>query len=169
VTVREARRLVEFRIGPARAALSLPIVREVIARPVIVPVPGSHPHVAGVVMSRGVAVPVYDLRRHSPLWDAGEPRPVTGEGAAAEEPTNLIVCVWSELLLGLLAGPVDLLDEAETAPEAAPGSAAVGGDCVRELLRGGDGVVALLDPSRLFPSLGVPQEGEGSGRQGGGR
>jgi chemotaxis signal transduction protein len=167
--VREAQRLIEFRVGPARAALSLPLVREVIARPAIVPVPGTHPHVAGVALSRGIAIPVYDLRRFSPLWEATGPRSGAEDGnAAAEEPTNLIVCAWGETLLGLLAGSVDLLDDAAE-HAAAPGAAAMKGECVGQLLRGGGGVVTLLDPARLFPLLGVPEAGVVAGPQGGSR
>lgn len=167
--VGEGRRLIEFGVGPARAALSLPLVREVIARPAIVPVPGTHAHVAGVALSRGVAIPVYDLRRFSPLWDATGLRSAAQDGSeAAEEPTNLIVCVWGEMLLGLLAGSVDLLEDAAE-HGAAPGAAVMMGECVDRLLRGGGGVVALLDPARLFPSLGVPEAGVAAGPQGGGR
>ena len=57
-----------FRVGAARAALPLAVVREVVQEPSVVAVPGSHPHVAGVALHRGLALPVYDLARFPPLW-----------------------------------------------------------------------------------------------------
>jgi chemotaxis signal transduction protein len=153
-------RLVAFRIGDHRAALPLASVREVIAAPSVVPVPGALRHVAGVALSRGVAIPVYDLRRFEPLWSAG----AAGRPAEATEGASLIVCGWGETLLGLLGEAVDLL---ETAGRAGEGETVLSADYVSGLLQGGDGIVALLDPSRLFASLGVPEDGAGGGHQGG--
>jgi chemotaxis signal transduction protein len=154
-----APRFLAFRAGRARLALPLAIIREVIERPEIVPVPGSRDHVSGVTLNRGVALPVYDLRRVGSLW--------TGDGAGAAEdveaPTHLIVCGLGEILLGVQAKEVDLLEGASLVEE---GECPVEGGFLRGRLSHRGGLVALLDPARLFASLGVPADALSSVREG---
>ena len=147
--------LISFRVGGAETALPLGVVREVVACPPVVRVPGSHAFVTGVALHGGVALPVYDLRRFSPFWSG--PRPVAAAG-----PEHLIVCDWGEARLGLLGDRIDLLEQegSDPAPAAAPGNrGAVNDEFVSDVLRRDDELVVLLDPDRLFASLGVPAAG----------
>lgn len=159
---REIAPLLAFRVGAARAALPLDLVREVVDRPSIVPVPGSHAHVAGIMLSRGVAVAVYDLRTFGPFWTRpGEAAQSEGE---REDGTHLIVCGFGEILVGLLCRQADLLGDPEIDMGAA-GPEVIRRDFVCGVLRSGEDRVVLLDPSRLFPSLGVPAERLGIARE----
>ncbi len=159
--------LLGFRVGPVRAALPLALVREIIERPVVVRVPGALPHVGGVILRQGVAVPVYDLGRFAPLWQ-GRPDDTAG---APEERRHLIVCDWGDSLVAILAGGVDLLQAGDAGPadDAGP-SESLRREFVGGMMRHGDSIVALLDPVRLFASLGVPaapggDAGEGDGEE----
>lgn len=149
--------LISFRVGGAEAALPLGVVREVVARPPVVRVPGSHPFVSGVALHGGVALPVYDLRRFTPFWSG--PRPLRAGGGPPAGGEHLIVCDWGEVRLGLLGDRVDLLeaDGPGPAPETAPaGRCGVSDEFVSGVLHRDHEAVALLDPDRLFSSLGVP-------------
>lgn len=151
--------LLTFEVGTARAALPLRLVREVVDCPAIVPVPGSHPHVAGVTLSSGIAVPVYDLRLFPAFW---VPPP---SAAGTGHPRHLIVVGYGEVLVALLGAQADLIEhqEPETPEPAAEG--AIRREFIKDTLRSGAHSVALLDPERLFASLGVPAEGFRSARE----
>ncbi len=150
-----ARGLIAFRVGATRAALPLACVREVVQNPGVVPVPGSHPHVAGVALNRGVALPVYDLLEFAPFWSS----PAIGERPGGRPaPPHLIVCGFGEVLLGVLGDQVDLLEDHAPLDDPASDPGRVRREYLSGLLRSGGEVVALLDPERLFPSLGVPAE-----------
>lgn len=147
--------LLSFRLAGAVVALPLGVVREVMDRPRVVPVPECHAHVAGVTLAHGLAVPVYDLRRFGPLWTAPPP----ADGTA---PASLIVCAWGEVLIGLLGREVDVIDRrtvrdipgreaAQEGPEAPLHSG-----YARSIAHDGRGQVMVLDAARLFASLGVP-------------
>jgi len=153
--------LLRFRLGATPAALPLEAVREVLEAPWIVPIPGSHPHVAGVTLNRGVALPVYDLMRFVPLW--GTPA-APGRAAGRQEAPLLSVCGFEEVLLGVLGDGVDLVEDPSPV-EAPEERGVVCLEYVRGLVKSGDEVVALLDPAKLFPSLGVPAEGSPSARE----
>ncbi len=160
--------LISFRVGGAEAALPLGIVREVTARPPITRVPGSHPFVAGIALHGGVALPVYDLVRFAPLWSGPRPAPAERPAAAAE---HVIVCDWGEARLGLLGDGVDIL-EADRAVDT-PGGAQVSrcrlsAEYVTEIVLRDNEAVLLLDPERLFASLGVPAAVPTGAREGGG-
>ncbi|MFQ5876108.1 MAG: chemotaxis protein CheW [Acidobacteriota bacterium] len=155
-------RFLALRVGGAVAALPLHLVREVVASSEVVPVPGSLPHVAGVALHRGAALPVYDLRRFEPVWPGAAPAP-------PEAAPQLIVCVLGEALVGLLGDGVDLL---EGGRRAEPGREDGDTDLRREYLIGlvmsGDRGIALLDAARLFTSMGVPVDGGRGAREGDG-
>jgi len=160
--------LISFRVGGAEAALPLGIVREVAARPAITRVPGSHSFVTGIALHGGVALPVYDLVRFAPLWSGPRPVPAAGQMDAAE---HVIVCDWGEARVGLLGDGVDLLEpgQAGNAPgEARAPRCGISAEYVREILRRNDESVLLLDPGRLFASLGVPAAESTGAREGGG-
>ncbi len=147
--------LLKFRIAGTEVALPLGVVREVIERPRVVPVPGSHPHVAGVALARGLALPVYDLGRFERLWVVP---PTTGDESAA----SLIVCAWGEVLIGLLGREVDLI-EAGTIPEDSGEAVDQSGADVpfrsgyaRRVAPGGRDRVMILEAARLFASMGIP-------------
>lgn len=155
--------LLSFRLGPSRAALPLAVVREVLEDPPLVRVPGSLAHVAGVMLSHGVAVPVYDLLCFGPLWS--EPREAAGD--RGDRWSHVIVCSVGEVVVGLLGEQADLLGaSAEPGPAQAEGS--IRAEYLSGIRRSGADSVALLDPERLFPSLGVPAEGRRSAGEGGG-
>ncbi len=158
--------LMSFQVGSSRVALPLRMVREVMDHPTIVPVPGSMTHLAGVALRGGVAIPAYDLARFGALWrhEAG-----AGQMAGAERWSHLILCEFGEVLLGLLGEQADLTSGlADTQGEDDDGGGEMHGNYVSGLLRSGTGRVALLDPVKLFPSLGVPADGSGSAREDGG-
>lgn len=156
MTGRGASWLIRFKVGGADAALPLGVVREVVQRPPVVPVPGSHSFVSGVALLGGVALPIYDLRRFGPFWTS--PAPGLDEVTAE----HLIVCDWGEARLALLGDRVDLLEQdaagpgGETGPER---GCAVSHEFVSDVVRRDAGSVVLLDPDRLFASLGVPAAG----------
>ena len=160
--------LISFRVGGAEAALPLGIVREVAARPAITRVPGSHSFVTGIALHGGVALPVYDLARFTPLWSG--PRLVPAEGPMGQA-EHVIVCDWGEARVGLLGDGVDLLEaeHAGSAPDEARASrCGMSAEYVREILRRDGEAVLLLDPERLFASLGVPAAEPTGAREGGG-
>lgn len=164
----DARWLIRFNVGGAEAALPLGVVREVVARPPVVPVPGSHSFVSGVALLGGVALPVYDLRRFGPFWSAANP--VRG-GPAGEAAEHLIVCDWGEARLGLLGDRVDLLEQnghGAVREEAREGRCAVSREFVRDVVCRAEASVVLLDPVRLFASLGVPAAGPPRAMEGAG-
>ncbi len=147
------RGLLAFRIGEAPAALPLKLVREVVASPGYVPIPGCRNHVAGVALHGGLAVPVYDLRRFDGLWSDPPRTPIVDD---RNDASHMIVCDWGEALVGLLGEGVDLLDAPEE--EIGGGRTAVPwrGEYLIGFTRRGEEVVAVLDAAVLFPSLGVP-------------
>lgn len=151
--------LIRFNVGGAEAALPLGVVREVVARPPVVPVPGSHSFVSGVALLGGVALPVYDLRRFGAFWSATGPDRGGPAGAPGE---HLIVCDWGEARLGLLGDRVDLLEQegrGDDRGEAREGGCAVSRKFVRDVVRRDEESVILLNPVTLFASLGVPAAG----------
>ena len=158
--------LLAFHVGAIAAALPLVLVREVIESPDVVRVPGSHEHVAGVALHRGVALPVYDLGRFPPIWSDGSVRQESGE---EESGRHLIICGFGEAVVGLLGEGVDLLNDPgarsgeggateNESPEDVSGGQEMSGEYVRGLVRSGERRVAVLDPARLFTSMGVPVE-----------
>ncbi len=153
----ETAALLTFRVGSARAALPLSIVREVVQAPAIVEVPGSHSQVAGVTLRAGVAVPVYDLVAHAPFWR----RPDDTAAAARRRSSaqHLIICGFGEVLVGLLGEQTDFLEASAAAPGKTSGSEAIRPEYVKVQLRSGAEEVTLLDPGKLFASLGVPGGG----------
>lgn len=152
------RLILGFRAGGAALALPLALVREVRPRPPIVRVPGGHDHLAGVALARGMALPVYDLRRLPGLWAVGPPA-----GSGPEE--HLIVCDWGETSVGLLGTAADLVDPSGMPP--ADEGAAGGGPRLRRAYsdgswQAGAELVTFLNAARLFASLGVPGAGPGN-------
>jgi chemotaxis signal transduction protein len=151
-----------FRAGGAALALPLALVREVRPRPPIVRVPGGHDHLAGVALARGMALPVYDLRRLPELWAVG---PAAGSGP--EE--HLIVCDWGETSVGLLGTAADLVDPSGM-PPADEGTDSGGPRLCQAYSDGawqaGAELVTFLNAARLFASLGVPGAGLGNAGEG---
>lgn len=144
-----------FRIGAVVLSLPMGVVREVLALPDVVPVPGSRSQITGVALHRGLAVPVYDLRRFDPLW----PEP-PGPGCDAGPGEHLIVCVWGEAVIGVLGEDPNLLENARMRVGSGGGPAPVNQEYLAWVVESGaEGTtesIACLDPSRLFASLGVP-------------
>lgn len=127
--------------------MPLALVRKVLACPPVVQVPGSRPQVAGVALIEGLALPVYELSS----GDAPEaPQTADGQGPPGEADRRLIVCAWGEALLGLVGRDVDLL------PDGAEGDVEAGSR------------VTVLDPAKLFASLGVPEDPTGDAMEGDG-
>jgi chemotaxis signal transduction protein len=169
--------LLHFRVGSVQAALPLGLVREILEGPGVVRVPGTLPQVCGVILRQGVAVPVYDLTRFASLWK-GRPEETTG---APGERRHLIVCDWGDSLVAILADGVDLLEPDgvspadgrppadEAIPEDVPGPPErLRPEFVGSMMRRGDEIVAVLDPVRLFASLGVPAAPGGDAEEGDG-
>ena len=153
-----------FRIGAARLSLPMRVVREVLTLPAVVPVPGSRAHISGVALHRGLAVPVYDLRRFVPLWS--EPpgqEPDAGAGA------HLIVCAWGEAVVGMVGVDTNLVDESSLQQGETDSPGPVKREYLTGVLASGEEglseTIACLDPSRLFPSLGVPLAEAGSAQE----
>jgi len=155
-------RLLAFQIGPARAALPLSTVREVLEEPTITSVPGSYDHVAGIILSRSVAVPVYDLLRFEPAWS--EPQAAADDGGGSR--AQVIVCGMGEALIGLLVKDADLVSP-DAQPREAPHDGSIRAEFVGGLLGTEAGGVSILIPEKLFLSLGVPATGQGSAMEDG--
>jgi chemotaxis signal transduction protein len=155
VIASQTARLLAFRIGPALAALPLTTVREVMEDPTILAVPGSHAHVAGIILSRSVAVPVYDLLRFDRIWSG--PGPITQESGARRP--QVIVCGIGEALIGLLVRDADLVSADEESGEMPP-AGPIRPEFVRGRLGSGSAEVSILSPEKLFLSLGVPATGK---------
>jgi len=133
------------------------VVREVVERPPVVPVPGSHSFVSGVALLGGVALPVYDLRLFGPLWSAP-----ARNGRTSAPGEHLIVCDWGEARVGLLGDRVDLMEQAGHGPfpeEGPEGRWGVNREFVSHVVCRDEDSVILLDPGTLFASLGVPAAG----------
>jgi chemotaxis signal transduction protein len=106
-----------------------------------------------VTLHRGLALPVYDLERLPALWAEA---PGAGARESGEAP-HVVVCGYGEVLVGLRAGAPDLIGAPDPLRGAPAGPVeAVRADFVSEVRRDGSELVAILDPSRLFASLGVP-------------
>lgn len=154
--------LLAFEVGAVRAALPLGLVREIVDCPPIVPVPGCHPHVAGVTLSGGIALPVYDLRRFPAFWESQSA--AVGSGRASQ-PRHLIVVGYGEVMVALLGAQADLLDRLEPDDSDAAGEGVIRREFIKGMLKSGALSVALLDPERLFASLGVPADGVRNARE----
>ena len=84
MTLKESRPLIRFTLGGRRFALELPLVSEMTDLPLLHPVPGAPPCVAGVADIRGRVVTLLDLAAlfrlpiepGHPRSPSGRPRPV---------------------------------------------------------------------------------------------
>jgi chemotaxis signal transduction protein len=126
-----ARRVLRFRVGERRWALPLEAVREILEAPALLRVPRTRTGVAGVVLRRGVLVPVYDL-------------------APAAPASQVLVLEWGDMLNGLrvshLEAQLALSEEAQQDP-APPASGH---------LTFKDGSAERIDLDQLYHMLGIP-------------
>jgi purine-binding chemotaxis protein CheW len=137
-------RWIRFRLAGQHYAVAIEHVREVLAAPLIEPVPGAPPGVLGVINLRGQIVTVLDL----PRW-LGQP--------AASAGLHLLVLERDDTWLALAVEAV--LDVQRIEPAAikpAPRTAdSMQASLVAGLFSGSDGVLTLLQLERLLETTQV--------------
>jgi purine-binding chemotaxis protein CheW len=139
-------RLLVFRVGPERFAVSLESVDEVIDAPAVQRVPDSPSAVLGVYALRGALVTVYD------------PRPLLNVDAALGGAALLFRRDGRRVALAIDdVFDAITVDEGELRP--APGATAADGILLGVLRRGTD-LVAVLDANALLDAACVVGQGE---------
>lgn len=129
-----------FRVGEAEYVVPARDVLQVEAFEGLTPVPGSPPHVAGLMQVRGRVIPVVDLRRRFGL-PGGE------QGAEA----RVIVVQVGSRTVGLLADRAREVVQVDAAALAAPPEvvAQEGAGFVRSVTRLGERLVMQVDLARV--------------------
>jgi len=131
-----------FQVGPARVAVDVARVREVVPRVRLTPATGGPPWVAGQFVYRGRVVPVVDLHR------------LTGAGECPPHLSSRIILFpyppgGPESLVGLLATQVADIREIRT-DQLPPAAARADRTGLGPALPDGAGVLCLLDPDALL-------------------
>lgn len=147
-----AARVLVFRLGDERFAVSLASVEELVDVPAMHALPDAPPHVLGVATIRGALVTVYD------------PRPALNIGGAPA-PGALLLFTRDDRRVALAVDDVqDALTVEEPDVRAAPGVDAADGVLLGVVRRGGVGraeLVALLDARALLDAVTMVSEGGG--------
>src|SRR4051794_34850730 len=126
-----------FQVGPARVAVGVARVREVVPRVRLTPVTGSPPWIAGQFIFRGRVVPVVDLHR------------LTGVGECPPHLSSRIILLphphgGGESLVGLLATQVaDVRDV--SAAQLSPATKRTDRPGLGPAIPDGAGILHLLD------------------------
>jgi purine-binding chemotaxis protein CheW len=139
-TAENALRYLTFRLGEATYGIGILKVQEIIGLMRITPVPGTPPHVRGIVNLRGRVIPVMDLRRRfgmAAVPDTERTCTVITQVIGAHGPATIGVIVED------VAEVVDLpLDRLEAVPEFGAG---IRSEYLTGVARLGENVVLLLD------------------------
>ena len=104
---------ISFTIGEQAFLIPVPMVRGVIERRNVRPLPGTHPFVDGVIVREGLVLPVYDLRRIPDLFPTPPPdRPPEA---------MILLYAWEDFLNGWVVDRADVLPgEPEEDPDPSP-------------------------------------------------
>jgi purine-binding chemotaxis protein CheW len=145
-------RVLVFRVGGERFAVSLPAVAEVIESPELQRMPDAPEHVRGVATLRGELLSVYD-----PLAllgaSGGAPVPSIKAGEASEGGATLVFSRGGGHRVGLAVDDVyDTITIAESELRGVPGSDGSDGALVGLVLRGSE-LIGVLDVPALLDSV----------------
>lgn len=149
-TEAQARQFVTFRIGAELFGVKLAEVQEIIRMPDLVQVPLAPAGLEGIANLRGAVLPVTSLRR---VFGTAE--------AEHDDATRVVVVRLRDRSAGFV---VDRMASVVTAdPDEIDDAAAIGGTVRSELLRGvvkrADGMIQLLEPSRLLGEMPASRAG----------
>lgn len=135
-----------FRLGDEEYGVEILAVQEIKGGAAITPIPGTPPHVRGVMNLRGTILPVVDLRAR------------LGGGAGGAGPFPVIVVVRiGERMVGLLVDAVSDVVElaaADIQPAPALGPQA-GARIVSGIGQAGERLVVLLDAGEVLEGAGA--------------
>jgi purine-binding chemotaxis protein CheW len=148
-------RVLVFRVGGERFAVSLPAVAEVIESPELQRMPDAPEHVRGVATLRGELLSVYDpLALLGATGGGGRaPAPSAKAGGAAEGGATLVFSRDGVHRVGLAVDDVyDTITIAESELRGVPGSDGADGALVGLVLRGSE-LIGVLDVPALLDGV----------------
>lgn len=134
--------LLLFRLGPRQIfGINVFKVQEVIRRPLLSQMPGSHPHLSGVADIRGQVIPVIDLQRAIGAQDLGE-----SAGA------HVIVAEFNRSVQGFLVSQVDRIVHVDVAQLQPPPLAANEG-YLTAITRYNEQLVEIIDVEKVLAEV----------------
>jgi chemotaxis signal transduction protein len=140
-------RLLVFRVGAERFALTLSAVDEVVDAPAIRPLPDAAHRVLGIATIRGVLVPIYD------------PRPLLNVAGAVND-AALLFARGSQRIGVAVGGVHDTIVVEPTEVRPAPG-AEVSDKLLLGVVRRGRDLIAILDAGALVAAAAGTDEEQG--------
>jgi purine-binding chemotaxis protein CheW len=144
-------RVLVFRVGGERFAVSLPAVAEVIESPELQRMPDAPEHVRGVATLRGELLSVYDPL--ALLGASGAPAPSVDARETAGGGATLVFSRGGGHRVGLAVDDVyDTITIAESELRGVPGSDGSDGALVGLVLRGSE-LIGVLDVPTLLDSV----------------
>jgi purine-binding chemotaxis protein CheW len=148
--VKDSVGLLLIRLGTERYALRVTELSDVVPACKVVPLPGSRPELLGIAGVRGRLVPVYSL------------------GALVGRPTSAswswIAICGNEESLGLTFDVLEAYVQVASADLVAATSADGGGGHVREVLRSGGALAAVIGTGSIVIAIKSRAEGSREGR-----
>jgi purine-binding chemotaxis protein CheW len=148
-------RVLVFRVGSERFAVSLPAVAEVIESPELQRMPDAPEHVRGVATLRGELLSVYD-----PLALMGAPGDSASSGVARGPGATLVFSRGGGHRVGLAVDDVyDAITVNESELRGVPGSDGSDGALVGLVLRGSE-LIGVLDVHALLDGVLAATPGE---------
>ena len=146
-------RVLVFRVGGERFAVSLPAVAEVIESPELQRMPDAPDHVRGVATLRGELLSVYDPLALLGASGGGTPTPSVRAGEAPVGGATLVFSRGGGHRVGLAVDDVyDTITIAESELRGVPGSDGSDGALVGLVLRGSE-LIGVLDVPALLDSV----------------
>ncbi len=134
--------LLLFRLGPRQIfGINVFKVQEVIRRPRLSRLPGSHPHICGVADIRGHIIPVIDLQQAIGAQNLGE-------SAAA----HVVVAEFNRSVQGFLVSHVDRIVHVDVAQLQPPPLAAAEG-YLTAITRFNDQLVEIIDVEKVLAEV----------------
>ncbi|HEY1076031.1 MAG TPA: chemotaxis protein CheV [Fontimonas sp.] len=134
--------LLLFRLGPRQIfGINVFKVQEVIRRPALSRLPGSHPHISGVADIRGQIIPVIDLQQAIGAQNLGE-----SAGA------HVVVAEFNRSVQGFLVSHVDRIVHVDVAQLQPPPLAATEG-YLTAITRYNDQLVEIIDVEKVLAEV----------------
>lgn len=140
-TTQEDQQYVIFRLGRETYGVPVDRVREVVASPVLTPVPRTRDFFSGIINLRGNVVPVISLVRRMELGEDVDP-----------QDSRIVVVEWHEEVVGLQVDAVEAVQPISAAQVEAAAGIDTGADSfTRGVVRlTGNRVTLLMDLDRLL-------------------
>lgn len=140
--------LLLFRLGPRQIfGINVFKVQEVIRRPALSQMPGSHAYIGGVADIRGRVIPVIDLQRA-----------IGGEALGSAPLQHVIVTEFNRSVQGFMVSNVDRIVHIDVAQLQPPPSGA-GEGYLTAITRYGDQLVEIIDVEKVLSEVsGAPSE-----------